>query len=154
MGRRIAEARRAAGLSQEDLADRANVRAPTISRYERGQFSPRADKLGPIADALGTSIDWLFRGAAPADRGAIKTALQEFLDSPDGEDVDDDERAQLTSFQPSSDSEPTVAFYGALLLLIRSGMKRSLENRPVSSPDTSEVRETRKAASMRIRKAE
>lgn len=128
-------------MSQEDLAARAGVRSATVSRYERGQFQPRADKLAPIAEALGTSIDWLFRGVSSAATEQ-QNALRAFLASPDGSDVTDDERAELASFRPSDDNVPSVSFYGALLLLIRSGMKRSLEERPSRGHETSGVRET------------
>lgn len=152
IGRRLAEARRAAGLSQEELAAKVGVRSGTISRYERGAFQPRTDKLEPIVDALGVSSDWIFRGVQTD--GYIRPALRVFLDSAGDEDVTDAERAELASFQPSDDAEPTVGFYSALLLLMRSGMKRSLEERPSNdSHETSGLRETRKAASLRVRKA-
>lgn len=133
IGRRIAEAREAVGMSQEDLAERVGVRSATISRYERGAFQPRLDKLAPLASALGTSADWLFRGVEPGASTTVHPALAAFLATEDGQGASDSERAQLTSFRPSD--EPTVAFYGALLLLIRSGMKRVYEtpaNREIS----------------------
>ncbi len=40
IARKIIEARRAAGLSQEELARRAGVRQETISRIESGKHSP------------------------------------------------------------------------------------------------------------------
>lgn len=151
IGRRLAEARKAAGLSQEDLATKVGVRSGTISRYERGAFQPRTDKLEPIVDALGVSSDWIFRGVQ--HEGYIRPALQRFLDTAGDEDVTAEEKAELASFQPNDDAEPTAGFYGALLLLIRSGMKRSLEARPSNDDhETSTVRETRKAAAMRVRK--
>lgn len=52
----IAAARRAAALSQEDLAARIGVRANTISRWERGVASPnRIEDLRRLAAALGTT---------------------------------------------------------------------------------------------------
>jgi len=39
-GRMLADARRAAGLSQDELADRAGTSRPTLSSYEHGHRSP------------------------------------------------------------------------------------------------------------------
>ena len=44
-------ARRRAGLSQRELARRAGVPQPTVSRIERGQMSPSLDR-GQIQDNL------------------------------------------------------------------------------------------------------
>src|SRR5688572_22195427 len=52
----LRRARRAAGLTQEELAERANISARSISDIERGvNRAPRKDTLELIADALGIS---------------------------------------------------------------------------------------------------
>lgn len=57
IGQRIAELRRAKGMTQEGLAAAAGVSTPSISRIERGEMSAGIDILGRIASALGTKID-------------------------------------------------------------------------------------------------
>lgn len=48
----IQTARVQKGFSQQQLADRVNVSANTISRIEIGKFSPNADLLYLILDCL------------------------------------------------------------------------------------------------------
>ena len=53
VGRLVRQYRRAAGLTQEALAERAQVSAPTISALERGVSQlPHPDTLDRLADAL------------------------------------------------------------------------------------------------------
>ncbi len=63
--RRLQQARRAAGLSQEALAERLEVSRQAVSKWESGQAAPAADKLPELARALGTTVDARF-GGAPA----------------------------------------------------------------------------------------
>lgn len=55
VGRRIAAARRAAGLTQAELADRLNWPYDTYIHYEHGRRSIGVDRLTAIASALGIS---------------------------------------------------------------------------------------------------
>jgi ribosome-binding protein aMBF1 (putative translation factor) len=52
IARKIIEARRAAGLSQEELARQAGVRQETISRIESGKHSPTIRTVEKIERAL------------------------------------------------------------------------------------------------------
>lgn len=52
LGLRLLELRRAAGLTQQQLAARLRVRQPSVSRFEAGQDLPTPEMLGRIADAL------------------------------------------------------------------------------------------------------
>lgn len=52
-GLRLAKFRRAAGLSQHQLADKVGVAQPVISRYEKGQRKLYDDMLEVLARALG-----------------------------------------------------------------------------------------------------
>lgn len=81
LGRRIAEARRARGLTQETVAARIRERtgrsvpAVLVSRWERGATTPSAEYVLPLAAALEVAAEDLFRGdgghgvtmATPAD---------------------------------------------------------------------------------------
>ena len=61
LGQRIAETRRAAGLSQEQLADRIGMERRSVQRYESGERDPRFTDLVRIADALGVPLADLVR---------------------------------------------------------------------------------------------
>jgi transcriptional regulator with XRE-family HTH domain len=51
----VNKARQAAGLSQNELADRAGISRPSVVRVERGDDVNTAT-LGKIADVLGLSL--------------------------------------------------------------------------------------------------
>jgi transcriptional regulator with XRE-family HTH domain len=56
IARKIVEARRSAGLSQEELARRAGVRQETISRLESGKHSPTIRTIDKIDRALKQAV--------------------------------------------------------------------------------------------------
>ena len=58
-GPRIRALRRAAGLTQSELAEKADVSVRTIRRYERGTHKPDTYSLTKLAGALDTSVDYL-----------------------------------------------------------------------------------------------
>ena len=61
LGQRVGAARRAAGLSQDQLADRVGVERRTIQRYEAGERDPRYTDLLLIARAIGVPLADLVR---------------------------------------------------------------------------------------------
>ena len=61
-GDRLAGAREAAGLSQEDLARRLGVKAKTIHAWEDDLSEPRANRLQMLAGLLNVSLMWLMTG--------------------------------------------------------------------------------------------
>lgn len=69
IGERLKQARKAAGLSQRTLADRAGVTAMAISKYESGQSVPSSRVLVALAKALGVRTEYFFR--------PVKVELQE-----------------------------------------------------------------------------
>jgi transcriptional regulator with XRE-family HTH domain len=52
-GRRLKEVRESAGLSQQQLADKAACRSETVSRLERGEQEPAWPLVIALAAALG-----------------------------------------------------------------------------------------------------
>ncbi len=56
LGRKIAEARHRARLTQNDLAARVGVTAQAVSKWEQGRSCPDIAILDEIADALGISL--------------------------------------------------------------------------------------------------
>lgn len=65
LGTRIAERRRALGLTQKQLADRLHITDRAVSRWERGAGSPDLSLIAPLCDALGMTADELLRGISP-----------------------------------------------------------------------------------------
>lgn len=62
MGDRIAGARDAAGLTQEELARRLGVRHTTVRAWEDDRTEPRANRLQMLAGLLNVSLMWLLTG--------------------------------------------------------------------------------------------
>ena len=60
LGERIKEARKTAGLTQADLAEKLNVHVRTVSKWERGICEPDISVFGSLAAALGVSLGSLF----------------------------------------------------------------------------------------------
>ena len=52
----IREARRAAGLTMAELAERAGTSKPTVSRYENGLVDPRVETLDRLLRACGRGL--------------------------------------------------------------------------------------------------
>lgn len=63
IGERIRIARKRAGLNQAALAVRLGVTQPAVANWESGVHDPRRVVLAKLAEALGTSLDWLADGA-------------------------------------------------------------------------------------------
>lgn len=67
----ICSARKRLGLSQEKLAEALGVSRNTISRWERGEFNPTADKLAALERLLAQLEG---RADAPEETSALKEA--------------------------------------------------------------------------------
>ena len=63
-GTLIAEARKAKGLTQRQLAETLHISDRTVSKWERGAGFPDVALLEPLADALGLTVRSLLRGEA------------------------------------------------------------------------------------------
>ena len=61
LGRRIAELRTKAGLTQEQLAEKAGYSTEFISLVERGKNSPSVAGLERVAKALKCELHTLFK---------------------------------------------------------------------------------------------
>lgn len=58
-GERLKSLRKAAGITQQELADKLNVHLQTVSKWERGISEPDFSLLGGIASALGVTFERL-----------------------------------------------------------------------------------------------
>ena len=59
--------RKAAGLSQEELAAAVGCTSQAVGAWERGQTLPTADRLPQLAKALDCSIDDLYKNYNDAE---------------------------------------------------------------------------------------
>ncbi|MCE5216047.1 XRE family transcriptional regulator [bacterium] len=95
MGERIKQARLAAGLSLRELAERVDVSAMALSKYENSQVLPGSDMLLRLGKALGVKVGYFLRPLqvevqCPAFRkhskvtkkaqGMIEGRIREFLE--------------------------------------------------------------------------
>ncbi len=61
-GDRVAGAREAAGLNQQELAKRLGIKLSTLRNWEEDLNEPRANKLQMLSGLLGVSLTWLMTG--------------------------------------------------------------------------------------------
>ncbi len=61
----VAEARTKAGLTQTELAKRADLDEATIKALEQGQCKPESSELSKVAEALGVDELELLRRPSP-----------------------------------------------------------------------------------------
>lgn len=77
MGKRIVMKRKQLGLSQEELAARADVSPQMLSTAERGSKSILSENLFKISQALGVTADYLLTGKmVEADIHSIAKKIQ------------------------------------------------------------------------------
>lgn len=61
-GQRLEEMLKSRHMAQKELAERAGITEAAVSHYIKGDRIPRSAVLSRIADALGTSSDYLMEG--------------------------------------------------------------------------------------------
>ena len=78
IGQKIKILRKTRGLTQQQLADKLNIKRATISNYEIGRRSPHIKELELIAEVLGVNLDYFgFGGSAAIDLVARAKVLFE-----------------------------------------------------------------------------
>ena len=70
---KLYELRRAAGLSQEELAERLNVSRQAVSKWENGAAQPELSKLVELSRLYSVSVDELL-SLEEAEKGDAKAA--------------------------------------------------------------------------------
>ena len=65
IGGRIAEKRKEIGLTQSELASNLSVKRETVNQWENGIRQIKGDDIVKLADALGTTTDYILRGINP-----------------------------------------------------------------------------------------
>ena len=80
VGGRLRNARRGAGLTQKQLAEKLEVESITVSRWERGVTSPSLPRLRRIAEITETTVSDLVRSPDAASAHSVElAALREEL---------------------------------------------------------------------------
>jgi transcriptional regulator with XRE-family HTH domain len=75
IGRELSEARRRAGMTQRQLAERAGVPQPTVARIERDTVSPRVGTLQRLLGETGQELSVQPRLGEGVDRSLIRDRL-------------------------------------------------------------------------------
>ena len=88
MAQRLVDRRKAAGLSQEALADKLGVSRQAVSKWERSESSPDTDNLIALAALYEVSLDELLY-ASPAQSNAAKTEREKPTPAAEGARNDD-----------------------------------------------------------------
>lgn len=74
IGNRIAALRKKAGLTQEQLADRAGLQRTHVGRIEAGRYAVTLEVVQAIAQALGMTVDII--DPKLADLAPLKTLTE------------------------------------------------------------------------------
>lgn len=115
LGERIAELRKARGITQEQLAGFVGVSAPAVSKWETGSSCPDISLLCPVARALGVNADQLlqFEDILPEDE-MIKH-MNEIIECARKEKVETAE-SKLNQLLHTYPSDYGLKYHGAIAL--------------------------------------
>ena len=88
VGKRIAKARKSAGISQAELAELTDLSVSCISKIERGINNFSAESLSKIAIALDTSSSCLLNEFCEANIVPLHKDIEKAFEGYSSEDVD------------------------------------------------------------------
>lgn len=115
-GQRMKEARKAAGLTQEQLAKECGVATITIRQYEACKREPRLKQFELIAEILGIDINWLMHGKTLEQRDQeIKDMVAEKFRGMALRKMTDAESHKAGFLQFHSAEDRLAHFYGRCL---------------------------------------
>ena len=83
LGARIKEVRRSRGLTQERLAEKAEISARYLSRLEVGDQSPAIETLARLAEVLDVELWELFDSGHTGTSKALRTSFRKLVREPD-----------------------------------------------------------------------
>lgn len=100
-GNKLAEARRAKNLTQEQLAEQLEVTRQAVSRWESDAAYPETDKIVRMARILEVSCDYLLQDGVDEKGSPVKPPVTRLLKQAQGK------RVKLT-FYDSDDGMPVI----------------------------------------------
>ena len=80
LGQRLAEARKACGLTQTQLAEQLGLAQQTLAHYEMGRLRVAVALLPPLAKALGVTVEDLIGEPTPAAKRGPAPKLQQQIE--------------------------------------------------------------------------
>lgn len=119
MYNRIKEARRAAHLTQKQLAKKLGIKVSTLSGYEIGAHDPKSNNLAKIAQICNTTVDWLLGIDASENPKENKPRLIDGLDEYESRlifvyrGLNDSGKASLLKWADYIDADPDMKKGGA-----------------------------------------
>ena len=145
LGTRILQARNQRNISQAELARRAGLAAPNLSRIENRKIEPRPQTLRKIAEALGIPIEEFFR------EGASTATLQQCVVTMSGTCIMDSIRSRKNKRrkpQPGTESYTPrqIQLLRMSNYLIQNGSARVLDSLDLLFSSLMSSAETRRAA--------
>ena len=75
LGEKLKEARKQAGLSQEQLSGKLGVSRSAVAKWETDKGIPDVDNLKVLSQLLGVSIDYLLDDGEDLDKSVIKESI-------------------------------------------------------------------------------
>lgn len=87
IGLRIKELRKNKGLSQEELAEKADTSPNYLSRMERGTENPTLEMLIKLSRSLGVEMWELFDFGHEGSQKEVKESLMQFIKEADEEKI-------------------------------------------------------------------
>jgi len=77
LNERLKAARKAAGLTQQAVAEHFNISRVSVTQWELGQTRPDQDKFGSLAALYDVSLDWLMEehGDGPKEQSAKRITV-------------------------------------------------------------------------------
>ncbi len=100
LGNKLAEARRARNLTQEQLAEKLEVTRQAVSRWESDAAYPETDKIVRMAQILEVSCDYLLQDGVDEKGAPVKSPVTRLLKQAQGK------RVKLTFYE--SDGMPVI----------------------------------------------
>jgi transcriptional regulator with XRE-family HTH domain len=85
IGKRLKELRRSKQLSQEQLAEKADINSKYLSRMERGTENPTLDMLVKLSNALEVEMWEMFDFGHEVSQKELKSTFSNFIKDTDEE---------------------------------------------------------------------
>ena len=101
LGNKLAEARRAKNLTQEQLAEKLDVTRQAVSRWESDAAYPETDKIVRMAQILEVSCDYLLQDGVDEKGAPVRSPVTRLLKQAQGK------RVKLT-FYDNDDGMPAI----------------------------------------------